>query len=1210
MARAPVGLAVRHLRERKGWSPWDLATQAGVKLDTIRALETGDRRTRLHTIRTVASALGTNAEGLIELADRLSSSAGAGRPVAGGLCRHPDLFRRLAERSRIAAARIDSLRAGTRLELSLGRGLYVSRDIEAEIIQDVLATPDERRLIVVDGEPGTGKSSLLWHVQQDLAGREEGVAWLFDAIELPTVFAGPAGQLGVSDVFAELVEDLVATGKRLIILVDTIDVALNSTATPADLLHFLTSLNAMGVDVIVASRPLEARQFHLLSARIFHLFEYSDTELTRAIANYAAAFVGDVGEAQAQLHVDALLGAVAQGFPIREICRNPLTLRMLYTIYAPNQINVFDVNIIALYVEFWRRRVESDLRHDFQVEGLDQDLSAAAMHIAVVMLVEGIPEVARELLERELELALIPPAQIAGLEARGILATSSIGSQRYTSFFHQTFFEHAAAVAIVRVGGSTALEALAERWRETSENPFLGAVLERTLVLAEHGVLAVRTEAERRLDLLAQAGSSAAAVIAYVFVHRSAVPESVTRYIDAAIAAEDPLLIERLLDVAANAQRARQPDLFGALSRIMSIGNGRWASRALLLLLRFWGGNAALILPLLAGHATLPNFLGGRYKVPEARDRYLAFLGRLALENVHSDWAFEELVRLFNYAEKVGSEDFALAILGTLKTIALTVRGVVSRFREAARIGARHGKLTTLTMARELGEALHEEWRLSGTTIPAVVEGLVAAPDRDLHFNARLYGLGLLLASSAPGDVLDAFRRTGLVDDTALRVGLGRVTWAKALSVIAVSWAPPQKQLLFGGIRALTAVPGGGGDPYAAMIRFAWLEGRPSEPLLSGLFGKAWETSAFWADENLGGRRLADSASVGIEPAMAFLRTLAADPRRWPKLSGSVMQQIKYCVRPEAIDLLGLALAIELEDYAVVLALLQRRDDPPAWDAEGLSRLSAMVDRLRRRGDVSSRRLLSELELQLARLSLAPIFNWKGFCARLLQEDDEVVRSHLIMGFGHLPDAVQDSEARVIWLIQYAEGRGLKTRTAVMELATTLIELQPDLAAAITPLLMDIAFDGDTEGNLVALLQGPIYGLYRVQDARVEFIFKDLIARSANLPTHSCLRISRVFRRLSSLIMRRLNDAARVELLESVPQINRYLGRLIVQGAVEAGTQSLIPRLKVIAENPTVGADLISMTRRFIRREMRTSGLGRWPELYELVVGTPGRPNP
>lgn len=99
-------------------------------------------------------------------------------------------------------------------------------------------------------------------------------------------------------------------------------------------------------------------------------------------------------------------------------------------------------------------------------------------------------------------------------------------------------------------------------------------------------------------------------------------------------------------------------------------------------------------------------------------------------------------------------------------------------------------------------------------------------------------------------------------------------------------------------------------------------------------------------------------------------------------------------------------------------------------------------------------------------------------------------------------------------------------------------------------------------------------------------------------------------KKVSSLIMRRLNDAVRVELLESVPRINRYLGRLIVQGAVEAGTQSLIPRLKVTAENPTVGADLISMTRRFIRREMRTSGLGRWPELYELVVGTPGRPNP
>ena len=252
-------------------------------------------------------------------------------------------------------------------------------------------------------------------------------AWLIDAVELQSVFGPGRDGTILSESFRELFRHLTAAESTPVLLIDTIDVSLNRGGSDVYVKSLLTELAMAGVAVVTASRPGEAR---MLNAHIPHtvlLFDYSDGEFTRAVAAYAKAYV-DGGEALTpEGHAERVLDAAAQGYPIREICRNPLTLRMLYAVYAPKEINFQDVDVVSLYREFWHRRVESDLRTDATSRDLDQtDLSETAMRVAIAMLVAGEPELPKDKLARELQAVGINPKGIEQLQGRGVVRVSSI----------------------------------------------------------------------------------------------------------------------------------------------------------------------------------------------------------------------------------------------------------------------------------------------------------------------------------------------------------------------------------------------------------------------------------------------------------------------------------------------------------------------------------------------------------------------------------------------------------------------------------------------------------------------------------------------------------------------------------------------------------------------------------------------------------------
>ncbi len=67
-----VGLAVRHLRQRRGWSQEELCWQAGVERAYLSGLERGVRDTRLSTLTRVADGLEAPLSRIIRLAERIA----------------------------------------------------------------------------------------------------------------------------------------------------------------------------------------------------------------------------------------------------------------------------------------------------------------------------------------------------------------------------------------------------------------------------------------------------------------------------------------------------------------------------------------------------------------------------------------------------------------------------------------------------------------------------------------------------------------------------------------------------------------------------------------------------------------------------------------------------------------------------------------------------------------------------------------------------------------------------------------------------------------------------------------------------------------------------------------------------------------------------------------------------------------------------------
>ncbi|MGW4513438.1 TIR domain-containing protein [Streptomyces sp. NPDC004393] len=388
-------------------------------------------------------------------------------------------------------------------DLLLSHGLYVQRTIE----KDVVAALESPGCTAVVGEAGYGKTSLVWSIHRRLAG--QGRRPLF--IRASSLLSGlhEAGQddsarrRGVlaPDTVLRAIEQAARREPSTVLLVDTVDLLMHSDDACALVVDVVRAADRLSLPTLLTCRPVEAQRLATAAARAGVdlrtrlLGSYDADEWPAAVRSYAHGFYDGLdGAPPTEAVVDRVTNAASLGRALREVCANPFALRLLFELYAPDMPDE-DVDTPHLYDRFWKRRVVTDQRawRTSSTTLPATDLSPHARAAARLILASSRLDARRAVLEDRIEAQLTRtrepgmrdgpdvPAALEALRSRGVL---SIREQTgYLWFFHQTFFEHAAARGVLACG-SSAVDDLMARVARDPADLYFGEVAGEVLLMA------------------------------------------------------------------------------------------------------------------------------------------------------------------------------------------------------------------------------------------------------------------------------------------------------------------------------------------------------------------------------------------------------------------------------------------------------------------------------------------------------------------------------------------------------------------------------------------------------------------------------------------------------------------------------------------------------------------------------------------------------
>ncbi|QXV57786.1 tetratricopeptide repeat protein [Amycolatopsis sp. TNS106] len=417
----------------------------------------------------------------------------------------------------------------------LSTGLYVPRTAQAQVLAK-LRTSDKP--VLVQGIAGEGKSSLLWALHEDLVSDPDFDAYLFDSSWLSS---GAGSEPRVSIESLTRAAELAHTrGHTPVFLVDTVDLLLHDEHSRQNVLDLCDA--AVGVDakLVLTTRPEEARTLPKGAFEGIVLGPYDDKELTAAVSAHAAVFCTSAPADTLREKVENVVGAAARGLAVREVVVNPLNLRLLFELYAP-QFPGLEHDVSSLYEMYWDRRVRTDRRGELAITEAG-DLSQTTENTGIALLAAGRLKLGERSLVRSAAAVAAGRADrrdpdqmavrmdITTLAHRGVLARSGEDLR----FFHQTMFEYAASRGLVARDGERGLSFLVEHLQEHPDDLVVGAVAEQALVLAVDDPLCADGAIEILIGM-AEAGLPLFQRIALgVLAHRPTLEEITGRLIDLA----------------------------------------------------------------------------------------------------------------------------------------------------------------------------------------------------------------------------------------------------------------------------------------------------------------------------------------------------------------------------------------------------------------------------------------------------------------------------------------------------------------------------------------------------------------------------------------------------------------------------------------------------------------------------------------------------
>jgi hypothetical protein len=521
---------------------------------------------------------------------------------------------------------------------------------------------------LVTGHAGHGKTTLLWSIAQHLP--EPWEAWFFQAATLQgdlRLLDRLGFRGGHPDLVRAIAIDAALRSKRPLVLMDTVDLLLHREEDAAVLEALITAARDCGCALLMSSRPAEAERFRESDVTQFVLHAYSESEFARAVRRHSEYFCPGLVRDEEEHRVERLLDAVARGEPIREIVLSPLTLRMLFEVYAPEDISHADINVIALYRRYWDMRVADDRRGSGTQLAPSRDLSILAEEIALVMVEEG----TTVLNETHIDHAVAAAGAVDGdqhiLIERGVVQPS--GDRKYT-FFHQSFFEFAAGLALYRRLGVAAIGEFQGLLTASPDDLLRLPVLEQLLVLCSAGSVEDRLVAASEMSrLLASPSLAERRAAVYVFaLWQQGEPES---FDPASIAKDHVLVIRRFYGLAGNIYAHRIDAVFVVLEALWHlpsvphdpVGRENWRKKE----------NSFGLLQRLALRAPnrLRQFVDHNPVLADAAahiagDIDVADIIRalVVLARIEPDWSFDKLVWLYEEAlRRYGKRDTQRKIL-------------------------------------------------------------------------------------------------------------------------------------------------------------------------------------------------------------------------------------------------------------------------------------------------------------------------------------------------------------------------------------------------------------------------------------------------------------------------------------------------------------------------------------------------------------------
>jgi hypothetical protein len=952
--------------------------------------------------------------------------------------------------------------------------------------------------------------------------------------------------------------------------------------------------------------------------------EHNAFELHEAIFKHAERFYAAPIRKNYPTEVARILDSVERGLPLREVCANPLTLRMLFSIYAPATIPD-DINIFKLYKEYWAMRVVSDQRMGNPIAPVaSANLETAAAAVALAMMAEGTPELDRYRLARALKELGHPSAGVEALVSRAVLHASEVGS---ISFFHQTFFEHSAARGLLTWHGNRGRELLYERMQARPHDLFLASIYEQVLLLSEQETGPVLEEADKALvHLLESESQPFKSSGIYVYCHRQQVSTAAVKAMQKMLAEAEESLVIRFLELAPNISDRRLKMLFRELDVIWKRGKWREHEHLMKLLERLVPRDSEEVKRFIERHRLLDYLLSKPAGFSGDR-KLLRMLAALA--EYDAAWGLRWLIQLYVKAiPRVESRDLQTAIINTLcdRADLFGASELATRFESETEHVNLDRSRNFEDLSAAYGRLLSIEWRARRRSVSDILEE-ISRLDGGLRLLARMRGLALTLLTVNESEAAIAFSRFKAECGTPREWMWTRMVWPQILAgrqegapatgdaedrsdLTAVRYIRAEAVRAFvEESRAWEEFDTDRGEikRVAAALRVAVRNTSLAPDVLLDLLNiPALSKSEVWLDKDRYAPLLVDGFIAGHPGAVSAMRALLGSPEKyWPDVEHVVSTKFSSMIMAEgrALDLL-LALTLKIEDEVHLLRALEKVN-APAPEAFLKRRDKILSFRLRLMKSSSARKRSGALFIwfHLLRLKMAPTPELSELLEYLKREADVRNCGQLLTLIGQSAGSFRDEVGRIVEFLEpLARSSEIdlreKSLIALVKIAAEAPQDLPDLATRV----LDVALARPTNAARLSLMRPLIAKLIPVRVELAAQVFSRLMleAREAGLGINGSRKLLGRMKFMLRALVRAAPSDVRREILNLVPRLDWVLGILIVDAICHEDLDGLAPELEELLKTD-VYSDVKGVVLKYKYMHERTRGGENWPELYPLM---------